>query len=107
MKMNSKVKKVLQFGVGSFYIAREKTNKAIASLRKEGVFDEKDSREVVKETVTKAQEGMENTTKSLKEKFKEMKKKTSEKAEDVSEKVEEEVKEKAPKKAKTKTKKSE
>lgn len=65
--MNKTVKKILQFFVGIFYIGRDKTKSVVGTMKKEGVFDETESRQV-------ARTAMKGTTKQVKKTSKQVKK---------------------------------
>lgn len=95
--MNKTLKKALQFGVGSFYMFRDKAEVLVSKLRNEGVFDEKESKEVVKEAVVKAQDSFSKTAKTVKTKIGEIKSKSengmNSKKDEVEKEVEEQVQE--------------
>jgi len=77
--MNSFIKKTLQFGVGSLYIVREKFDGTFKSLKKEGVFNEKESKKVVEEVLEKTKKQVNEATQNVKETVK----KVVDKGEDV------------------------
>lgn len=54
--MNANLKKAILFGVGAFYLTKDKVQELVKELETEGALDPEEGQELVKEVMAKSEE---------------------------------------------------